>query len=247
MRSVRERPGSRLPSVVHRAPIGAPQWITRSHACTRWVTVGATVLASSLVLGCSDVPCRADELIDRFEGAAVSPLWNTWGTPPTLGVANGRAFVEIVAGGPIDQWGAFATQQQYAFQRCAVWIQVPLAFDSSVPGDTYIELSQDNDNYLYMSEEGGWLHVGAVSAGVTAPVAEVLYQPAAHQWWRFNEVGGSVQFETSSDGLEWASRGQTPTPPYLQQARFMFGAGESSATVSDQPHRAEFDNVNAPP
>lgn len=81
-------------------------------------------------------------------------------------------------------------------------------------------------------------------AGSTEATPTVLtYDPIQHAWLRIRESGGTVYFETSSDGWQWTVQRSLTTPAWVvtDQARVEFAANRSGGT-SDY---AEFDLVGA--
>jgi hypothetical protein len=81
-------------------------------------------------------------------------------------------------------------------------------------------------------------------AGSTDATPTVLtYDPIQHAWLRIRESGGTVYFETSSDGWEWSVRRSLATPAWVaaDTVQVEFAANRSGGTTDF----AEFDLVGA--
>jgi hypothetical protein len=70
------------------------------------------------------------------------------------------------------------------------------------------------------------------------------YDAVADRWWQIREQGGTLFFETSSDGEQWKMFVQVPTPAWMSNAYFDLGAG-TRVSFSNTLSRGQmqFDNL----
>lgn len=82
--------------------------------------------------------------------------------------------------------------------------------------------------------------------GYSDPGAMFLtYSATDHAWLRFRETGGTLYWDTSTDGLTWTNRRTATTPAWAAETALAFlveGHRDAGA-----PDFAEVDNVNIPP
>ncbi len=85
-----------------------------------------------------------------------------------------------------------------------------------------------------------------VREGYADPAAVFLtYSATDHAWLRFRETGGTLYWDTSTDGLNWTNRRTATTPAWAAETGLAFLVeGHRDAGTADF---VEVDNVNVPP
>jgi hypothetical protein len=86
-------------------------------------------------------------------------------------------------------------------------VQVLTTTNASSAASTILALSLDSLNWYRCAFEGGELHLQQRVNGVKTTVS-LPYSASAHAWWRIRHVPASdaILWETSADGITWATR-----------------------------------------
>jgi len=213
-----------------------------------------TVVFGAVALGCGDdftpeeqvpePPCHPAELEDDFAGDQLSLLWNTHGQTGTVGVAQGRAFVELAANQAPQNVG-MTTERQYDLRGCNLWVEVPLVPPAEVQGGALLMVGIDQNNYAVIETWAGSFILGMVVGSSFDAATSTTYDPSVHRWWRVREASGTLHFETSPDAVEWNTLLQAASPAALEAVTVML-----AAQIRDpygQVARVEFDNLNLLP
>ncbi len=223
---------------------------SRSGCAVMALTVGLGAVA----LGCGDdftpeeqgpePPCHPAELEDDFSGDQLSLLWNEHGQTGTVGVAQGRAFVELAANQPSQNVG-MTTEREYDLRGCNLWLEVPLVPPAEVQGGALLMAGLDQNHFAVIETWAGSLTAGLFVGGSFEAGTSTTYDASVHRWWRLREAGGTLHFETSPDAEQWNTLLQTASPASLEAVTVML-----AAQISD-PYgdvvRVEFDNLNLLP
>lgn len=180
-------------------------------------------------------------LTDDFNDGALDPVkWSqSYGDPSEAG---GRARVPCTTG--------YAGCRSASIYTLA-WSQLSLrAFPpASGGGATSAAMS-----VLVLSDVGGqdagfivdpaqnavglYLRVGYADGGAVF----LTYSAADHAWLRLREDGGTMRWETSTDGLSWTVRRTAASPAWVSQSNLSFLVeAHRDAGPNDF---AEFDNLN---
>jgi SH3-like domain-containing protein len=183
-------------------------------------------------------------LTDNFnDGVVDSAKW-----PASFGgysETGGRARVSCDTG-----FSAYASAALYTLQesvaRCQLfppaaggaateaWAQ--LLVTSSTPGTDAVAEVNAATGQLAMRLRAGFIDTGPVL---------LPYDPVAHAWVRIREASGSLLWETSPDGITWATRRTAASPAWVSATdlQVQLLAHRDSGTVNF----AEFDNFNVAP
>lgn len=180
---------------------------------------------------------------DDFDDNRVdTSLWTASGGASET---NGRMRLPLVAAGTTAR---FVSARQWRLQGSKVtakFCTVPASGGSASGSVTmYVQAVAANTwlRWTYNAIDGKLRAYN--DAGSTDATPTVLtYDPIQHAWLRIRESGGTVYFETSSDGWEWSVRRSLATPAWVaaDTVQVEFAANRSGG-VSDY---AEFDLVGA--
>lgn len=98
---------------------------------------------------------------------------------------------------------------------------------------------------------GFWLENGNLFAYVETnetptAIATLTYSPVTHAFWRVRESGGTIFWDTSSDGVTWTNRGQAPvsTLSFSPSSVSIFMTTHEFHTGNPNPGIGQFSNVN---
>jgi hypothetical protein len=78
--------------------------------------------------------------------------------------------------------------------------------------DGEFRLSLDANNWVRWVEEAGTLYAQYMIAGSRTTATSFAYNSTTHKFWRMNESGGTVFWDTSSDGSSWTNQGSVANP-----------------------------------
>jgi hypothetical protein len=214
------------------------------------LTVGLAAMAS----GCGDdftpeeqlpaPPCHPAELEDDFAGDQLSLLWNTHGQTGTVGVAEGRGFIELGPNQAPHNVG-MTTERAYDLRGCNLWVEVARVPPAEVQGGALLMAGLDGDNAAIIETWAGMLAMGMVINGTYQAGTSTTYDAARHRWWRLREEDGTIHFETSADAQKWDTLLQSASPVSVD------GVTVALAAQVAEPYgdvlRVEFDNLNLLP
>jgi len=187
----------------------------------------------------------AAELTDDFDTPTVDTgrwpnNYNTAGALPSQPA--GRARVPCGTG-----MAAYASAAAYTLADSHVHVQAFPPARGGATGDVYCQL-------LVLSSTAGTqiafeinvatnlllmaVHVGYADEGGAA----IPYDPVEHAWLRIREAGGTLYWETSSDGREWVVRHTAASPAWVSDGdlRLQLLAHRDNGTADF----AEFDHFN---
>ncbi|MCK9921594.1 hypothetical protein MXD61_06775, partial [Frankia sp. AgPm24] len=165
---------------------------------------------------------------------------------PTLTLATavgGRLRLPCDAG-----YSSASSAPGYALAGSYVHVQVPtLPNPVAASGQAVLQIiGVDFDNRVELIAElqGGVRTL--VARHVIATVqseAQVTYSATDHQWWRIRAGAGTVDWETSPDGLTWTSMRTLTSALNLTQVSVALVCGHWNTETGDLGY-AEFDNLN---
>ncbi len=192
----------------------------------------------------SEPPCHPAELEDDFSGDQLSLLWNAYGEDGTVGVAQGRGFIELAAN-QAPQGAGMATEREYDLRGCNLWVAVPLVPAADGQGGAFLMAALDEDHYALFETWAGSLTMGLVVGGTFEAATSTTYDAANHRWWRLREESGTLYFEMSSDAAQWDTLLQTASPAEIDAVTVVLAAqiGEPYGAAA----RVEVDNLNLVP
>lgn len=180
-------------------------------------------------------------LVDSFSSSStLASIWNF--STQACSISSGQAVV------PCDvDYESLQTGTIYNLTGSSVYAKVTPAAGSGC--DTYMVLldgaanntSSDYDTIYWFYEVGSTLQAAITQAGTNTTVGTLTYSGTTHAWWRLRESGGTIFWDTSSDGSTWTNRfshshSMAVTGLYLQ-----FLSGAEGAVTTDN---TLIDNVN---
>lgn len=188
---------------------------------------------------CSQTSLFADDFNDGVRG----PYWDDGAQSGAAMISEsaGRAVVSLPsAANAIAEWRSLA---RYDFTGSRVYVEVPRVLNpAATQAFATIGVFDGFQNRLTLRYEGGRLSFRAAIAGNLTILGSVPHDPVGHRWWQLREAAGTVYFETSPDGVNWATRAQDATPAWSTTAEIRIGGGTNAA--GPNPGEAHFDNLN---
>lgn len=180
-----------------------------------------------------------------FSGNTLGGLWDAgdWGGA-TISETGGEIVVSLPMGSADESGGYLKSEHYYDFRGDFVSVEVTSAADPSSSAWAYLVVTMDENNYVEIYQESGFLFFGREIGNSYTELAKIQYDPIAHRFWQLRESGGDTYFETSPDGQNWAIRAQTPTADLfpVDLVQVVLGGGANSGQAS--PGEARFDKLN---
>lgn len=129
-----------------------------------------------------------------------------------------------------------------------IFAEVPQVVGSGGSVGQRLEAKKDGSNKISWILEGTTLAASYKNAGTTTTVASVTYSSTAHRWWRIRESGGTIYWDTSSDGSSWTQQASLATSSIFAPTSVMVSFYvETWGSGSSSPGTAKFDNLNISP
>lgn len=179
-------------------------------------------------------PYSLNMMGDTFDSAAADPsMW-----PIVEGGAawvNGRLRLPLVSG----VTARVASVREWKLAGASLPVKLPPVMPA-VNGSSAASI-----NFWIYSETAGqrlrWsfvvttglLRAASEVSGADGGIVYVPYDPAQHVWVRFRETSGTLYFETSPDGWDWAVERSLPTPAWVttDTVRVEFTASRTGGTA----------------
>jgi hypothetical protein len=204
-------------------------------------------------------PGTTGAIQDNFDDNLPEPQWAAYSASPLHVAAqgiNGKIKITtdgfVVSGTNESFAGYKSTGALVSLEGCELIAQVgnvningnmavrmELINDSDPLAIKTLRISIVGTNLIFHDYENG------NGNGTDLNQLKLTYDPVAHAWWRFHELGGTVFFDTAPDGKSWVNRHSLVTPAFAKALRVNLTMGSKlSMTAAGS---VTFDNVNTPP
>jgi hypothetical protein len=169
---------------------------------------------------------------DDFTMAGLKPQWLpfTMAGGSTVAVAN-NDLVLTVGGGQGATAGVFS---RHAIDLTRGRIEAEIVSPLTGSGATGLYAGPDYTHFAGISLQNGQLVTGVID-GVSQHITLSTYDPSA-KYWQLHELGGTLAFETSTDGVTFAAVGSAvASPTWISDAFITLSAGGTagSATITN--------------
>lgn len=145
-------------------------------------------------------------LRDPFVGANLNTqLWNLFtGGGATTSNGNGMT-VNYPASSTSSTDGDITSVTTYDLTGSNAFMQVLSVPSNATSADAALTMKVDASNFLRFVKEGSTLFAQKQVLTVTATVSSATYDPVLHKWWQIRESGGTIFWDTSTDGETWTN------------------------------------------
>ncbi|MFI8872472.1 hypothetical protein [Streptomyces sp. NPDC055243] len=183
-------------------------------------------------------------LQDNFNDNAIGPDWgNSYGGVSETG---GKARVPCVAG----VFAGYQTAKDWTLAGSSAFVQLPLAAaanGASTEAQTTFNIIQATAgtsiainintvaNTIRFENNVGYTDGSAVS---------LTYSAVTHAWLRIRETGGTLFWDTSTDGSSWTNRRSISTPAWVTSSVNAVAVEMYSWRNSGSTNYSEWDNFN---
>jgi hypothetical protein len=180
---------------------------------------------------------------DNFDDGVRAPFWD-------YSYANGGASraetggeLVITLADNMTGYAGYQASTTVDLTGDRAFVEVTQVASTSTHAGTYLQLTgPTNADQLIVLQENGTIYFQKRVAGTTSDVGSVLYDPVLRKWWQIREAGGTIFFETSTDGANWIQHATTPTPAWVAYTTLEIGAGAFMSQTGNGS--AHFDNFN---
>lgn len=173
--------------------------------------------------------------IDTFPGSSFAAHWTTlYGT---YSVSGGVARITSQVGysGALTNSGLSLIGRRVVIEAWKDTDPDPVANNTEIYLSFRTDVGSDVSVSVWQND------IIFIGAGANA---SVTYNATTHRWWRIREFGGTVYWDTSSDGITWTNRKTEATSGFtLTSGHVEIGAGRSAGTSN----LGYFDNLNNAP
>jgi hypothetical protein len=189
-------------------------------------------------------PWPAAQLADDFDDGRIDPVWSgSYGGAIEI---DGKARIPVVPGG----FAAYQSARQWRLQGSHFSVKIVTL--PAVNGSSSASVSVMANSATPGTRAGfqyspvtGQLRCASDVSYFDAGATVLTYSPIEHAWLRIRESGGTLRWETASDGVTWVVRRTLPTPAWVvSDTVVMEMVGTRTGGVADY---VEFDLANHVP
>ena len=190
--------------------------------------------------------CAAESLVDDFEGTLDDTKWNLSGNESGCNVVRSGE-MEIVVQRNDNVRCGYSSHLLHNLSDSMISIEAVGVTGDQTSISTVLELQFPNGDTLAFEKKGSdFTCIRDVAGSPDGPAFVAPYDPAEFRWWRFRDDGGTVHWETSPDGVNWASRGTHASPPVdLENATINLLCTSNGSGIGTT--RCNYDNLNVTP
>ncbi len=191
----------------------------------------------------SNSNAKLDTLHDDFDDNSTnSTLWGgAYSSSATYAETGGQLEITLSSGGV--NYAGYVSTDVYDLTESSIYVKVPTMCNTATTAEAIFTLHNSaNTNKVEIMQEQGTLYFRHVISGSATNLASVTYNGSTHLWWRISETGGTVYWDTSTDGSSWTNRYSESTPIDITALKVELSAGTYAVVAS--PGTVEFDNFN---
>ncbi|MGW2223802.1 hypothetical protein [Streptomyces formicae] len=183
-------------------------------------------------------------LTDTFNDNIIGPNWgNSYGGVSETG---GKARVPCVAG----VFAGYQTAKDWTLAGSSAFVQLPLAAaanGASTEAQTAFNIIQATaGTYLAININtvAGTIRFENNVGYTDGAAVSLTYSAATHAWLRIRESGGTVFWDTSTDGSTWTNRRSIATPAWVTSSVNAVAVELLSWRNNGTTNFSEWDNFN---
>jgi hypothetical protein len=158
---------------------------------------------------------KLDTLNDNFNDNSLSSAkWFSYtGGTSTLNETNSRLECALPASAGSTDVAGIENQTPKDFTSSYALVQIVQAVSSGTNANQTLAVYDDAGgtgdsitNSVMWFIEAGTLYARKYVGGVATNIGTLSFVLATHKWWRLRESGGTVYWDTSTDGMTWTNR-----------------------------------------
>jgi hypothetical protein len=150
-----------------------------------------------------------NSLRDDFADNLVANAWESVGTigSATRTEASGRATLTLPSSTAGYHEASYYSVGDYDITGDGCWINIHAMVATGVAASAYFRLRRDANNYLEWTQTSNTIQARYILNGVATSLHSATWSATTYKYLRIRESGGTVTFESSSNGSSWTSRG----------------------------------------
>lgn len=183
-------------------------------------------------------------LVDNFNDNSVGPNWgNSYGGVSETG---GKARVPCVAG----TFAGYQTAKDWTLAGSSAFVQLPLAAaanGASTEAQTafnIIQATAGTSIAININTVANTIRFENNVAYSDGSAVSLTYSAVTHLWLRIRETGGTLFWDTSTDGSSWTNRRSISTPGWVTSSVDAVAVEMYSWRNNGSTNFAEWDNFN---
>lgn len=185
-------------------------------------------------------------LRDNFADNAQALVWHLGGSSgsATQAETGGQAVFTLPSSagvGPHEAW--WKTQPVYDLTGDSFYITIGTMVATGVAATAYFRLYLDDTNYVQWTQTSNTLKAQKVLNGVATDLYSVSWSSTTYKYLRIRESGGSILFDSSSNGTSWTNRATTTVGSTFAVTALGVWFGALCANVAS-PGSFRLDDVN---
>ncbi|MFL5541319.1 MAG: vanadium-dependent haloperoxidase [Longimicrobiaceae bacterium] len=187
---------------------------------------------------------KAQTFVDDFGDDSIDARWSSFGNPAPaterVRETNGRVEVRPASG--TTGYSGLVSSGSYDLTDSQLSAELVRTLRAAPAAQTFVRAKVDDNNLVHVLVSGGTLYCTSEVAGTPTNLAIVPYDRRRHRFVRLRDDAGTLYWEASPDGCEWATLASCANPLGSAPVLLEIAAGCYQATAS--PGVAIFDNVN---
>ena len=185
-------------------------------------------------------------LRDNFTDNTQAPVWQQGGTTgsATAAETGGQAVFTLpssAGAGPHEAY--WKTQAVYDLTGDSFYITIGTMVATGVAATAYFRLYLDDNDYVQWTQTSNTLKAQKVLNGVATDLYSVSWSSTTYKYLRIRESGGSILFDSSSNGTSWTNRATTTVGSTFAVTALGVWFGAVCANVAS-PGSFRLDDVN---
>lgn len=185
------------------------------------------------------------QLRDDFANNTVDPVWGASGGSGsgTFSETGGQAVCALPSSTAGSHAALYRTSGTYDLTGDSFYWNIAAMVSTGVAATALLQLlSLDGLGQLYWRQVSGTLTARKTVAGVDTQLFTVTWNAATHKYLRIRESGGTIFFDSSTDGITWTNRASIVGLPFdITQLAVQFGVTGGNIA---SPGSLKLDDVN---
>ena len=187
-----------------------------------------------------------DTISDNFDDNSVGAIWtNNYGGAVET---NQRARTPCSSG----NYAGYQTSKIYTLAGSSIFVELVTVPAASTATDMNFAMgilsATDGTNLQFnISPVTGNMRFESNVAYFDAGATSVTFSAVTHRWLRFRETGGTLFWDTSTDGTNWTNRRSLTTPAWVTSGTDALGFEVFAYRDAGVADNGEFDNMNIAP
>lgn len=186
-------------------------------------------------------------LFDNFSDNSIARAWETIiAGSATVTEASGRATCTPPAGTAGTHSAYYRSRYTYDLTGASCYININGMVSTSAAVTMTFDARKDVNNQYRWLQASGTLKAQKIVAGVTTDLYSVAWNAITYKYLRIRESGGTVYFDSSTDGSSWTNRAtQTIAGAFaITDVQMQFGAALTTSIAS--PGALTIEDFNVP-